>query len=279
MVERDKNDLEKTQYMGPVRERRLSDTQSLPPVTEDTEEIQPAFPQNNARRGSVRELATENAKGETSSRKKKGSSGGGKKVLLLVLGFVAALTLGFALAGWSQDHSAAKEQQRQEQETQLRLKEQKLSEQESDLKEERERLARQKQALEARRQEVAEKSARLQGQNDQLTEESQKPGLGRLLDKVTGKEQERKEAMEENSRQSAQLDNEAASVKQSIAQAQAMLEELDQRIDDVQAMQQEANRLRSKVESAYEENRDTVDQVIFYVQQGAEMFQGLLDSK
>ena len=96
---------------------------------------------------------------------------------------------------------------------------------------------------------------------------------------MTGKEKERKEALEENKRQSAQLDDEAASVKQSIAQAQAMLEDLDQRIDDVQAMKREAEGLRSKVQSAYEENRGTIDQVIYYVQQGADMLQKLLGDK
>lgn len=291
MAINDRNDLDKTQYTGkpgafgsqanPPR-RNLEDTQSLPSLSEDTEEIKPAFPKPVGRSGGVRELSADPIEADKPNKhpkKGKKNSGGLKKLLLLGAGFLFALTLGFALAGWFQDQSAAKEQQRQEQEAQLLAKEQKLLEQEADLKEERERLTRQKQALEARRQEVAEKNARLQGQNDRLTEESQKPGLGRLLDKMTGKEQERREALEENNRQSAQLDDEAASVRQSIAQAQAMLEELDQRIDDVQAMQREAGKLRDKVESAYEENRGAVDQVVYYVQQGAEMLQGLLDNK
>ena len=273
MVKRDKNDLDKTQYMAPQSGRSLEDTQSLPPLGEDTEEIQPAFPKVSRSEG-VRELPADEQVSARLPRKK--SSSGMKKFLLLLAGFLLALTLGFALAGWSQDKSAEKAQARQQQEAQLISREQKLLEQEAQLKEERERLARQKQTLEARRQEVVEKSAHLQGRNDQLTEEAQKPGLGRLLDRMTGKEQERKAALEENSRQSAQLDDEAATVKQSIAQAQAMLEDLDQRIDDVQAMKQEAEGLRSKLESAYEENRGTVDQIVYYVQQGAEMLQGLL---
>ena len=273
MVKRDKNDLDKTQYMAPQSGRSLEDTQSLPPLGEDTEEIQPAFPKVSRSEG-VRELPADEQVSARQPRKK--SSSGMRKFLLLLAGFLLALTLGFALAGWSQDKSAEKEQARQQQEAQLISREQKLLEQEAQLKEERERLARQKQTLEARRQEVVEKSAHLQGRNDQLTEEAQKPGLGRLLDRMTGKEQERKAALEENSRQSAQLDDEAATVKQSIAQAQAMLEDLDQRIDDVQAMKQEAEGLRSKLESAYEENRGTVDQIVYYVQQGAEMLQGLL---
>ena len=291
MAMNDKNDLDKTQYMGnpgtfgsqvnPPK-RNLEDTQSLPRLSEDTEEIKPAFPKQVGRSEGVRELAgdpMEFGGPHKPPRKGKKSYGGLKKFLLLGAGFLLALTLGFALAGWSQDQSAAKEQQRQEQEAQLLAREQKLLEQEADLKEERERLTRQKQALEAHRQEGAEKPARLQGQNDRLAEEGQKPGLGRLLDRMTGKEQERREALEANNRQSAQLDDEAASVKQSIAQAQAMLEELDQRIDDVQAMQREAGKLRDKVESAYEENRGNVDQIVYYVQQGAEMLQSLLDNK
>ena len=278
MVKSEKNDLDQTQYMRPEAGRSLEDTQSLPPIAGDTEEIQPAFPKQPRSEG-VRELPPVSGEmAETDRPRKKGkkSGGGFKKFLLLAAGFLLALTLGFALAGWSQDKSAEKEMARQQQEAQLLAREQKLMEQEASLKEERERLSRQKQALEARRQEVTEKSARLQGQSDQLAEEAQKPGLGRLLDRMTGKEQERKAALEANNRQSAQLDDEAASVKQSIAQAQAMLEDLDQRIDDVQAMQHEAEKLRSKVENAYEENRDTVDQVVYYVQQGAEMIQSLL---
>lgn len=281
MAMKDDNDLEKTQYMGNPKGRRLEDTQSMAPISEDTGEIQPAFPKIPRSEG-VRELPAEETGLERLQKPKKQgkkSSSGMKKFLLLAAGFLVALTLGFALAGWSQDKSAEKEQARQQQEAQLLAREQKLQEQEADLREERERLKKQKQAMEAKRQEMTEKSARLQGQNDQLTEEGQKPGLGRLLDRMTGKEQERKEALEANKRQSAQLDDDAAAVKQSIAQAQAMLEDLDQRIDDVQAMQHEAEKLRSKVESAYEENRDTVDQVVYYVRQGAEMLQSLLDNK
>ena len=286
MARRDNQDLEKTQYLSLQGQRKLEDTQSLPPVSEDMGEIQPPFPKAGertlGRSEGVRELESEICPPPRRERQEKSKgllSSGGKKFLLLLAGFLLALTLGFALAGWSQDKSAEKEQARQQQEAQLLSREQKLQQQEADLKEERERLARQKQVLEERRQEVAEKSAHLQGKNDQLTEENQKPGLGRLLDRMTGKEKERKEALEENKRQSAQLDDEAASVKQSIAQAQAMLEDLDQRIDDVQAMKQEAEGLRSKVQSAYEENRGTVDQVIYYVQQGADMLQKLLGDK
>lgn len=286
MVRSDKNDLDKTQYMSHQGKKSLEDTQTLPPITGDTEEIQPPFPkagsQPGGRYGGVRELESEPVQFSRREKQEKSKgfiSSGGKKFILLLAGFLVALTLGFALAGWTQDRSAEKEQERQQQEAQLLSREQKLQAQEADLKEERERLTRQKQALEAHRQEVAEKSAHLQGRNDQLTEEAQKPGLGRLLDRMTGKEQERKAAMEENNRQSAQLDDEAAAVKQSIAQAQSMLEELDQRIDDVQAMKREAEGLRSKVESAYEENRGTVDQVIYYVQQGADMLQKLLGDR
>lgn len=273
MAINDKNELEKTQYLG----RSLEDTQSLPPLEGGGEDIQPAFPQASRSDG-VRELPVRET-GERKPQKRGGSFSGAKKFLLLAAGFLLALTLGFALAGWSQDRSAEREQERQQQEAQMLAREQKLQEQEADLKEERQRLARQKQALEARRQEVAEKSARLQGQNDQLAEEASKPGLGRLLDRMTGKEQQRKESLEANSRQSAQLDDEAAAVKESIAQAQMMLEELDQRIDDVQAMQHEAGKLRSKVEAAYEENRGTADQIIYYVQQGAQMLRVMLDAK
>ena len=63
MARTDNQDLEKTQYLSPQGQRKLEDTQSLPPVSEDMGEIQPPFPKAGertlGRSEGVRELESE----------------------------------------------------------------------------------------------------------------------------------------------------------------------------------------------------------------------------
>ena len=154
-------DLEKTQYMrpeeiprtrqagtaAPVRPR-LEDTQSMPPVDG---EIQPPIPQRGSGMGNIRELAPDDAKGQDrysgDAAKQSWLTPKRKKRLLLGGGFAAALLIGFMIAGYTQDQSAAKQNQRQYEQQQMKEKEQKLVDQERDLKARREQLEQQKKDL------------------------------------------------------------------------------------------------------------------------------------
>ena len=260
------------------RPRNLDDTQDMPPLAD--ERIQPPFPQRSG--GSVRELPPDNfasAQREIFQPEPPRVNGSGKrKILLLAAGFVLALLLGFVLAGYSQDQHAAKEAERARQEQQFLTREQRLSDQEASLKEERRRLEEQKRALEAKQKEIEKESSRLKGKSEQIKEDSKNGGLGQILDKVTGKEKERQQAKQANEQQSEKLESETAEVHRSIEEAQRMLEEVDNRIDDIEAMQQEAQKLRGQFETAYAENKDTIDQVIYYMGQGADMLRRLFIS-
>ena len=274
------NDLDKTQLMPsmgePVQrsaEERKFDTQPLPRVG-GTEEIQPPFPHQNEEMGSrsVRELPPEKLPPhkEKPPVKKGFFTAGKKRGLLLAACFSAALLGGFMLAGYSQDKSEAKQNQQQLERQQMQAKEKKLADQEADLKARRQELERQKKELQAREKELEDKSSRAKGRNEEI--ESNAPGssLGKLVDKVTGKEAKRKEQLQENEKISAQADSDVAKLKQSIAEAQSMLDDVDAKLDTVADMQQEASRIKAKAESAYAENKDVIDKAVYYARTGAD---------
>ena len=276
-------DLEKTQYMNPQDVQRLSegerkfDTQPLPRVTEAGGEIQQPFPRQDDEPGfrRVRELPPEKmpSRQEGRQEQKKGGwlSAGKKRGLLLAVGFAAALIVGFMIAGYTQDQSAERQNQQKLEQQQLKDRQQKLAGQEADLKAQREALERQKQELQARERELEAKSSRAQGRNEQLEDSAPASALGKLVDKVTGKEAQREQQVKENKAISSQADGEVARLKQSIADAQSMLDDVDAKLDTVAEMQQEASRIKAKAESAYAENKDVIDKAVYYAKSGAEL--------
>ncbi|SHK93680.1 hypothetical protein SAMN05216582_12545 [Selenomonas ruminantium] len=274
------NDLDKTQLMPQLKE---SDTQPLPRVTEDTETIQPAFPQQMSKTekpAGVRELPPEPAL----PRKEQVSSGtiftpGRKRGLILAISFAVALLGGFLLAGYSQDQSEARQNQHAMEQQQFREREQKLADQEADLKARRQELERQKQELQSRERELEAQSSRAKGRNEAIQENMPDSAFGKLMDRVTGKEAKRKEQIQENEKVSAQADSDVAKLKQSIAEAQNMLDDVDAKLDTVAEMQQEASRIKAKAESAYVENKDVIDKAVHYVQIGADVLSDWLTTK
>lgn len=276
-------DMDKTQLMRPVdgksqgaaRDRKF-DTQPLPAIhDEEAGGIQPAFPKQNAGESDnfrgVRELPPENIPPKREKPASKGFfTAGKKKGLLLTACFAVALLGGFMLAGYSQDHSEAKQNQQQMERQQMQAKEKKLADQEADLKARRQELERQKQELQARERELEEKSSRAKGRNEAITSQAPDSALGKLVDKVTGKEAKRQEQLQQNEKVSAQADNDVAKLKQSIAEAQSMLDDVDAKLDTVSEMQQEASRIKAKAESAYAENKDVIDKAVYYAKTGAD---------
>lgn len=278
------DDLDKTQLMRPVdgqsqgaaRDRKF-DTQPLPRISdEDADCIQPAFPQPKREAGDdgscgVRELPPESIPPRREKPQSKGFfTAGKKKGLLLTACFAVALLGGFMLAGYSQDQSEAKQNQQQMERQQMQAREKKLADQEADLKARRQELERQKQELQAREKELEDKSSRAKGRNEAINSQAPDSTLGKLVDKVTGKEAKRQEQLQENEKVSAQADSDVAKLKQSIAEAQSMLDDVDAKLDTVAEMQQEASRIKAKAESAYAENKDVIDKAVYYAKTGAD---------
>ena len=252
-------------------EQRLEDTQSLPPVQEDGEMIQPPFPQQGRSARELDRLPLEREKKTTAKHS-------GKRVLLLLAVFLFALFCGFLLAGYAREHSQAEETRIQQAQA-LRQKQQALEAEENSLLQKRKQLEQERQELEKRRQELAQEFQRAQGRNDQLAAEAPDSTFGQLLDKVTGKEKERQEAIQKNKQQQAQAVSDADSIDQSIADAQAMLEDVNSKLETVAAMKREADQMKAKVEAAYEENKDVIDTALYYASDGLKLMDGLLQKE
>ena len=269
---------------------RLDDTQELPPdlaasAATEEEPIQQPFPQagGSAAGGDVRELAPdkdlqEQAKKQAEVRKKQQSwPVRHKKALLLGVGFLIAVFIGFALAGYRQDQADLQNNERQHQEQQMQERAQKLDAQESDLQKQRQALEAKKKALEEKQRSLEREQGRIEGRGQALQDSADgESGVQKFLDKVTGQAEKKQKAAEENRQQGADAAASAASVQQSLDDAQSMLDDVQQKLDDVQSMKNEAGRVKDKAASAYAENKDTIDTVLSYAKEGAAMLGNLL---
>lgn len=252
------------------RTASLSDTQSMPPVREETIGIKPPFPQKGAaaRTGTVRELSPEK---QTPAKKKSWLTPKRKKALLLGGGFLAALFIGFMIAGYSQQQSLSKQQEQQ-----LQDRQRQLADQETDLKARRAQLEQQKKELQERQRQLESEASRAQGRNEQLRDSAPGSALGRLVDKVTGRESKRNRQVSENDQKSSQAAGDASAVGKSVEEAQSMLDDVNAKLDQVTSMKQEAAQLKDKAVNAYDANKGMIDQAVYYAKVGAGMLENWL---
>lgn len=269
---------------------RLDNTQELPPLPDDLQgkpeaPIKQPFPQagDEAPISDVRELTPDKAlqqraKQQAEARKKQQSWFlRHKKALLLGVGFLIAVFIGFALAGYRQDQADLQNNERQHQEQQMQERAQKLDAQESDLQKQRRDLEAKKKALEEQQRDLERQQGRIEGRSQAMQESADgESGFQKILDKVTGQAEKKQQAAEANRQQGADAAASAASVQQSINDAQSMLDDVQQKLDDVQAMKNEAGKVKDKAASTYEENKDTIDTVLSYAKEGATMLGNLL---
>lgn len=273
-----KEDLDKTRYMSPeeikkVSGKHLTDTQEMPAIKNLTvnDNIKEPFPPTNEDQftSGVRELAPQSVaeNNKTNYSKKKFFTPKRKKAACLAAGFLAALLIGFMLAGYSQD----KENKNAATQQQFMQKELELAEKEKDLQARRKELEQQKKELQAKEQDLTEKSNLAKGRNEQLDDSEPSSMLGKLVDKVTGKNAERAQKRQVNNETSSQADADAAAVKRSINDAQNMLDDVNSKLDNVTAMKNEASQLKDKAAAAYAENKGTIDKAVYYAKTGADM--------
>lgn len=267
---------------------RLDNTQELPDDLQGKPEeapIKQPFPQagDEAPISDVRELTPDKAlqqraKQQAEARKKQQSWFlRHKKPLLLGVGFLIAVFIGFALAGYRQDQADLQNNERQHQEQQMQERAQKLDAQESDLQKQRRDLEAKKKALEEQQRDLEHQQGRIEGRSQAMQESADgASGLQKIIDKVTGQSEKKQQAAEANRQQGADAAASAANVQQSINDAQSMLDDVQQKLDDVQAMKNEAGKVKDKAASTYEENKDAIDTVLSYAKEGATMLGNLL---
>lgn len=266
---------------------RLDDTQSLPHVTDaqsigDDAPIQQPFPQQgepgqtDAQGNDVRELSPDKDL-QKKANDKKWLTRKRKKAILLGVGFLIAVFIGFALAGYRQDQADLQNNERQHQEQQMQARQQQLDAQEGDLQQQRQALEKKKKELEQQQRDLERQQGRLEGRGQAMQESADgESGVQKFLDKVTGQADKKKQAATENQRQSADAAATAADVQQSLNDAQQKLDDVQQKLDDVQSLKDEAGKVKDKAANTYAENKDTIDTVLSYAKEGVTALGDLL---
>ena len=194
--------------------------------------------------------------------------GRGKMIALLSVGFVVAAFCGAALSGYLSEQQAKKEALDSQHAAATRQLQEADSQQES--------LSRKKERLEAEYQRLLEEQKaaqsaadKLHGQKEQQEKSQQgKSAAGKVLDKITGDAGKQKKEAESTAAQEAEAKEKLESVSQSVQAAGAALEELDNQLDNLEAMRQQAKSVKADVDRAYSENKDTIDTVLHYVSVG-----------
>ena len=253
--------------------RKLDDTQELPPLSQDASSI-------FSRQGTVRELPPLTSKMEN-QRVDAAESGNRRqsrfrKGLIFAACFTVALFGGVLLSDMFRNHEQALEDGRKEAQ-QVEMRQRELAAREDSLKKQRASIAEQKRALEEKELELERKAQRAAGRTERIEQEKDKGTVvGGWVDKVTGKEKERKEANEKNAAEIQQTNLDIASVQQSIKDAQAVLDEVDKQLDNVNEMKDQADRLKTVAQDTYEKNQGTISQIFHYVNEGADMLRQIL---
>jgi hypothetical protein len=249
-------------------------TQSMPPL--DRTEIM--LPAASADRKAVRELDPLGKEHQTvppvtvaSKHHRR------KKYAVLFSVFAAALLCGFLLAGYYHDRQQLTENDRLQQEQSLTQREAALKEQKTSLLAQRAQLEQEKKNLEQRQRDLQAQADRAQGKNDQLQAEAKSgSAVGKLWDKVTGKEKERQQDQKDNAEQGGEAAKAAAAVGDSIDQAQTMLNDVDHHLQDLNAVHTQVTEMKQAAASAYADHADILDQAAYYVSQGVAVVKNLL---
>ena len=282
--------------------KNLDDTQSMPAVSDETQ----ILPRSKGGKGTVRELDPLPTQGsrtgagsqlpqspmgqgtpqpggpygpegpqEPDDPQKKDAAAKRKRNVIFAIGFALAVLLGFIAAGYSQQSAERAENQRQHQEQQLQSQQAKIDQDTKALEAKKAQLEQQKQELAKKKQELQQQSARAEGRNEQLENDSSS-GIGKLIDKVTGKEAKRQQAKVANDAEQSAAQEGAGNIDQSIENVQQMLDDVDQKLDTAKTVKQDASAALEKAQTAYDENRGTIDAVVSYAKTGAQMLGNLL---
>ena len=113
-------------------------------------------------------------------------------------------------------------------------------------------------------------AAQAQGRSKQLDEERKGASRVRQIwDQVTGKEEERRQAQQANEDIRDQAQRGAQEIQKSIEQAGEMIAVLNERMQDLEHMKEQAREMHETAESTYAGNQETIQKIISYLAAGA----------
>lgn len=245
-----------------MRQGVIEPETSLKQSLEETQLMAPVTGEYNAQHHDVRELKPLPEKTEHKLPKKIPP----KKIWLLAIGFLVALFAGFLLSANRMDKQTLADNNRVHQQQTMQKD---LAEQKKALEEEKVQLEREKADLANRQRQASSRSTELSEQSDSILNDVQSAaGVKKLWNKVTGKEKEQKEAAAQSASSAAAAGQEAAALKESLNQAESMLDGVNKKIDEVDSMRAQVGQVKAAAESAYQNHAELIDQAAVYVQQG-----------
>lgn len=250
-------------------------------LQDDATVVQPPFPQQKkeGERPTVRRLTPLNGKqGKYPVEKKKENwFRRHKKAVILTGGFLVALCLGMILAGWQADKRDLANTQRQVAELQQKNQQEKAARSQAELKQQKAELEAKLAALEKQQKELEGQSSRMQGRNDQIQDDRSESTVGKLIDKVTGKDKKRQAEVSANNEKASAADQQASSVQQSIAQVKSMIDDVDTQMGNADSVKNQAAAVAQEAQKAYHENEGTIQQVLGYAKRGAGVLLNLFE--
>lgn len=193
-----------------------------------------------------------------------------KKAAALAALFFAAILAGFIVMGIFSERKMAAENDQVHQQQTMQLQKQALEA-------ERSKLEREKADLLAQQKEAKNRSDGLSGQSEKLLADMENaPVLKKVWNKISGKEADVKAAAEKSSSAAQEAGKQADTLASSVQNAQEMIDDVNRRMDDLQAMGEKAGKIKTAAENAYAEHADLVDKAIFYFQMGREYLSSVL---
>ena len=194
----------------------------------------------------------------------------GVRFAIVSLGlFLVSLASGLGLVGYYHERQLA-ETKRIQQEQAYERQTEALWQQEEDIRRQQQQLEEEREALEEQKREMERSAAQAQGRSKQLAEERKGASRVRQIwDQVTGKEEERRQAQQANEDIRDQAQRGAQEIQKSIEQAGEMIAVLNERMQDLEHMKEQAREMQETAESTYTGNQETIQKIISYLAAGA----------
>lgn len=234
-----------------MKQDELEKTQILPAV------------QETKSRSSVREIEPlPELPGDSLSPGSKKGSVSRKKAAILAGLFFAAILAGFIVMGIFSERKMMAENDQVHQQQTIRMQQQALTA-------EKNKLEKEKADLEQQQKMARERSEGLSGQSEKmLAGIEDAPVLKKVWNKISGKEADVKAAAAQSGAAAQDAGKQADTLASSVQNAQDMIEDVNRKMDDLQAMGEKAGKIKTAAENAYAEHADLIDQAVFYFNLG-----------
>ena len=193
----------------------------------------------------------------------------GVRFAIVSLGlFLVSLASGLGLVGYYHERQLA-ETKRIQQEQAYERQTEALWQQEEDIRRQQQQLEEEREALEEQKREMERSAAQAQGRSKQLDERKGASRVRQIWDQVTGKEEERRQTQQANEDIRDQAQRGAQEIQKSIEQAGEMIAVLNERMQDLEHMKEQAREMHETAESTYAGNQKIIQKIISYLAAGA----------